>query len=240
MGRQGPLARRTRARFTARPGAPLRWSDGSPAGRVSDEVALPDDAAPDRPRPCFDRALAGPGGGHESALRLCVAPADLLESTAFLSDQQVAVVKPGTRRQVALRVDNRTSHPTHEIEAEVRTAARRRLYALGDVLLIPPGEDPEVSRARAERHHLTGYVAEVRIEETLGDAATGGMTQRLVDARLMRLDGTSTGQALGAHQTQQIESARPPAEEADALAGVLDEALAALAGSLRQDPREGP
>jgi hypothetical protein len=232
-GPDWPFLRPARTRFTARAGAPVRWPDGAPAGRLSGEVAIPDDASPDRQRPCFDRPLEERGVRPESTLRLCLAPGDLLESAAFLSDQQVAVVKPGTRRQVAVHIENRTARSTKEIEGIVRSAARRRFYALGDVVLIPPGEDPAISRASAAHHGLAQYVAEVRVEEALGGA--DGMTQRLVDAKLIRVDGTPEGRSVKTSQSQQIQSARPPAEETDALDEILDATLSALAASLRED-----
>ena len=114
------------------------------------------------------RALATEASDSDATLRLCLAAADVLESPAFLSDQQVSVPTPQTRRQVALVIENQTARTARDLETAARTAARRRLYALGDVVLVPPGEEPARASARAQKGGLAQYRVELRIEETLG------------------------------------------------------------------------
>ena len=232
-GEPSPLARRGRNRFHARAGAPVRWPDGATAGHVSAELAIPDDAHLDRRRPCFDWPLAAGTDESEATLRLCLAPADLVESPAFLTDQQVAVPTPQTRRQVALAIDNQTARAARDVEAAVRTAARRRLYALGDVVLVPPGEEAARSLARAQKGSLAQYRVELRVEETRG--APGEMTQRLVAAKLIRVDGTPAGRTVKSDESQQIQSAGDAAKEKDAFEEILDEVLERMAEGLRGD-----
>ena len=226
-----------RKRFRARAGASLRWPDGAAAGHTSAEIAIPDDAHLDRKRPCFDWPLATEASESDATLRLCLASADVLESPAFLSDQQVSVPKAQTRRQVTLAIDNQTARPAREVETAVRTAARRRLYALGDVVMVPPGEEPARATARAQKAGLAQYRVELRLEETLG--APGEMTQRLVAAKLIRVDGTPPGRTVKSDESQQIQSAGDAAKEKDALEEILDEAMRQMAeGCARStDPR---
>jgi hypothetical protein len=228
-----PLRRHARNRFHARAGAVVRWPDGATAGRITGEIAIADETHLDRKRPCFDWPLAP--GTHEAdaTLRLCVAPADVVESPAFLSDQQVSVPTSQTRRQVTLAIDNQTGRTAREVEAAVRTAARRRLYALGDVVLVPPGEETARSLARAQKSGLTQYRVELRIEETLG--APGEMTQRLVAAKLIRVDGAPAGRTVKSDQSQQIQSTGDAATEKDAFEELLDQALQQMAEGLRGD-----
>jgi len=220
-----------RNRFHARAGAPLRWPDGGAAGRTSVEIAIPDDAHLDRKRPCFDWPLATEANPSDATLRLCLAPADLIESPAFLSDQQVSVPSAQTRRQVALAIDNQSARPAREVEAVVRAAARRRLYALGDVVLVLPGEEPARSLARAQKAGLAQYRVELRLEETVG--APGEMSQRLIAAKLIRIDGSPAGRTVKSDQSQQIQSAGDAAKEKDALEEILDEAMRQMADALR-------
>ncbi len=230
---QWGLGDRGRNRFRARAGAPLRWPDGAAAGHTSAEVAIPDDAHLDRKRPCFDWPLATEANASDATLRLCLAPAEMVESPAFLSDQQVSVPTAQTRRQVVLAIDNQTARPPREVEAAVRTAARRRLYALGDVVLVPPGEEPARALARAQKAALAQYRVELRVEETLG--APGEMTQRLIAAKLIRVDGAPAGRTVKSDQSQQIQSAGDAAKEKDALEDILDEAMRQMAEALRAD-----
>jgi hypothetical protein len=231
MENQWLLGHRGRNRFHARAGAPLRWSDGAAAGHASAEIAIPDDAHLDRKRPCFDWPLATEANASDATLRLCLAPGDLIESPAFLSDQQVSVPTAQTRRQVTLAIDNQSARPAREVEAAVRAAARRRLYALGDVVIAPPGEEPARSATRAQKARLAQYRVELRVEETLG--APGQMTQRLIAAHLIRIDGTPAGRAVKSDQSQQIQSAGDAATENDALEEILDEAMRQMAEALR-------
>ncbi len=232
-GNEGSLGRRGRNRFHARAGATVRWPDGATAGRIKGEIAIPDEAHLDRKRPCFDWPPApGPGAREPDAtVRLCLAPGDVIESPAFLSDQQVALPTAQTRRQVALAIDNQTARAARDVEAAVHTAARRRLYALGDVVLIPPGEEPARSLARAQKANLAQYRVELRVEETMG--APGEMTQRLVAARLIRVDGTPAGRTVKSDESQQIQSAGDAAKEKEALEEILDQALQQMAEGLR-------
>ncbi len=225
------LGHRGRNRFHARAGAALRWPDGGAAGHVTAELPIPDEAHLDRKHPCFDWPLATEASESDAAVRLCLAPGDVVESPAFLTDQQVSAPTPQTRRQVALAIDNQTARPAREIETAVRTAARRRLYALGDVLLVPPGEETARSTARAQKSGLAQYRVELRIEETLG--APGEMTQRLVAAKLIRVDGTPAGKTVKSDQSQQIQSTGDAAKEKDALEEILDEAMLQMAEGLR-------
>jgi hypothetical protein len=222
-----------RNRFRARAGASLRWPDGAAAGHTSAEIAIPDDAHLDRKRPCFDWPLATEANASDGTLRLCLAPAEVVESPAFLSDQQVSVPTAQTRRQVALAIDNQTARPPREIEAAVRTAARRRLYALGDVVLVPPGEEPARALARAQKAALAQYRVELRVEETLG--APGEMTQRLIAAKLIRVDGAPPGHTVKSDESQQIQSAGDAAKEKEALEELVDEAMRQIAEALRSD-----
>lgn len=225
------LSHRGRNRFHARAGAALRWPDGGTAGHVNTELAIPDDAHLDRKHPCFDRLLATEASDSDATLRLCLAPGDVVESPAFLSDQQVSAPTPETRRQVALAIDNQTARPAPEVETAVRTAARRRLYALGDVVLVAPGEEPARSTARARKAALAQYRVELRVEETLG--APGEMTLRLVAAKLIRVDGTPGGRTVKSDQSQQIQSTGDAEKERDALEDILDEAMLQMAEGLR-------
>jgi hypothetical protein len=220
-----------RNRFHARAGAALRWPDGGAAGHVTAELPIPGEAHLDRKRPCFDWPLATEASESDATLRLCLAPGDVVESPAFLTDQQASAPTPQTRRQVALAIDNQTARPAREVETAVRTAARRRLFALGDVVLVPPGEEPARSTARAQKNGLAQYRVELRIEETLG--APGEMTQRLVAAKLIRVDGTPAGKTVKSDQSQQIQSTGDAAKEKDALEEILDEAMLQMAEALR-------
>jgi len=222
-----------RNRFRARAGAPLRWPDGAAAGHASAEIAIPDDAHLDRKRPCFDWPLATEANASDATLRLCLASGDVIESPAFLSDQQASVPTPQTRRQVALAIDNQTARPAREVEAAVRTAARRRLYALGDLVIAPPGEEPARTNARAKKGGLAQYRVELRVEETLG--APGEMTQRLIAAKLIRVDGAPPGRTVKSDQSQQIQSAGEAAKEKEALEEILDQAMRQMAEALRSD-----
>jgi len=227
------LGHRGRNRFRARAGAPLRWPDGGAAGHVVAELAIPDDGHLDRKRTCFDWPLTTEASESDATLRLCLAPADVVESPAFLSDQQVSVPTPQTRRQVALAIDNQTARTARDVETAVHTAARRRLYGLGDVVLVPPSEEPARSSARAQKGGLAQYRVELRIEETLG--APGEMTQRLVAAKLIRVDGTPAGRTVKSDQSQQIQSTGDPAKEKDAFDEILDEAMSQMAEGLRAE-----
>ncbi len=222
-----------RNRFHARAGAALRWPDGAAAGHVSAEIAIPDDAQLDRKHPCFDWPLATEANPSDTTLRLCLAPADVVESPAFLSDEHVSVPSAQTRRQVVIAIDNQTARAAHEVEAAVRTAARRRLYALGDLVLVPPGEEPARAAARAKKAGLAQYRVEMRVQETLG--APGEMTQRLVAAKLVRVDGTPAGRTVKSDESQQIQSAGDAVKEKQALEEILDEAMRRMAEGLREE-----
>ena len=215
-----------RNRFSARAGAVVTWPDGAVAGRTASEVLIPpndshhdSDSAVDRARPCFDWPAAPQARGPGASLRLCFAVAELIESPAFLSDQQVSLPNARTRRQVAIKIDNHTTRADGLIDSAVRTAARRRLYALGDVVLVPPREESARSVARAQKLGLKSYLVSVRVEEVTSDG--GGMTQWSVATKLIRLDGTPAGRTIKADEVQQYHS---PAD--DPRAEALDEAVA--------------
>lgn len=221
-----------RARFSARAGALIVSEEDQPLGRVVVTVPIADDANPDRQRPCFDWPLGRRGAAPDSALRFCIAAANLVESPAFLSDQQVAVITPKTRRQIALRIENHTQRPDAEIDIATRTAARRRLFALGDLVLVPPGEDEAMSASRATRNGLGRYTVKVSLDETLG--APGEMSSRRIETALVRSNGVADGRLIKAGQLQEFQSSRSGAEEADALEAMLDDAMVAIAEALRQ------
>ena len=234
-----------RNRFSARAGAVVTWPDGAVAGRTASEVLIPpddshhdSDSAVDRARPCFDWPAAPQARGPGASLRLCFAVAELIESPAFLSDQQVSLPNARTRRQVAIKIDNHTTRADGLIDSAVRTAARRRLYALGDVVLVPPREESARSVARAQKLGLKSYLVSVRVEEVTSDG--GGMTQWSVATKLIRLDGTPAGRTIKADEVQQYHSPAddPHAEaldEAAAFDDLFDVALHQMSTALRAD-----